>query len=90
MRLIISNAHIISPDVDISAGSVEVEAGKIKAVYEAGATLPKAGTCFCWSIGFIIRLWHYVHPCLCQAFALLCSLIRLKRKKQFELWAIVR
>ena len=43
MRLIISNAHIISPDVDISAGSVEVEAGKIKAVYEAGATLPKAG-----------------------------------------------
>ena len=42
MRLIISNAHIISPDVDISAGSVEVEAGKIKAVYEAAATLPEA------------------------------------------------
>lgn len=42
MRLIISNAHIISPDVDISAGSVEVESGKIKAVYEAAATLPEA------------------------------------------------
>ncbi|MDC1406657.1 amidohydrolase family protein, partial [Akkermansiaceae bacterium] len=42
MRLIISNAHIISPDVDISAGSVEVELGKIKAVYEAAATLPEA------------------------------------------------
>ena len=42
MRLIISNAHIISPDVDISAGSVEVEAGKIKAVYEAAASLPEA------------------------------------------------
>ena len=42
MRLIISNAHIISPDVNICAGSVEVEAGKIKAVYEAAATLPEA------------------------------------------------
>ena len=42
MRLIISNAHIISPDVDISTGSVEVESGKIKAVYEAAATLPEA------------------------------------------------
>ena len=42
MRLIISNAHIISPDVDISVGSFEIEAGKIKAVHEAGATLPEA------------------------------------------------
>ena len=42
MRLIISNAHIISPDVDISSGSIELEAGKIIAVHEAGAALPKS------------------------------------------------
>ena len=41
MRLIISNAHIISPDIDISSGSIELEAGKIIAVHEAGASLPK-------------------------------------------------
>lgn len=42
MRLIISNAHIISPDIDISSGSIELEAGKIIAVHEAGAALPKS------------------------------------------------
>ena len=42
MRLIISNAYIISPDVDISSGSIELEAGKIIAVHEAGAALPKS------------------------------------------------
>lgn len=33
MRLIISNAHIISPDLDLPGASIEIEAGEIKAVH---------------------------------------------------------
>ena len=39
MRLIISNAHIVSPDVDIQCGSIVIEEGKIIAVHDSPQTL---------------------------------------------------
>ena len=40
MKTLITNAHIISPDVEIQGGAVEITAGKITAIYEDGADLP--------------------------------------------------
>lgn len=42
MKMVITNAHIISPDIEIEGGSLVLEAGKISAVLEAGAALPEA------------------------------------------------
>jgi N-acetylglucosamine-6-phosphate deacetylase len=42
MRLIISNAHIVSPDLDVECGSIEVEAGKITAVFDNARALSDA------------------------------------------------
>ena len=42
MRLIISNAHIVSPDLDVECGSIEVEAGKITAVFDDARALSDA------------------------------------------------
>ncbi|MCP5535900.1 MAG: N-acetylglucosamine-6-phosphate deacetylase [Akkermansiaceae bacterium] len=42
MKLLITNAHVISPDVEILGGALEIEHGKITAVYEAGGALPDA------------------------------------------------
>ena len=42
MKTLITNAHIISPDVEIQGGAVEIENGKIVALYEEGADLPAA------------------------------------------------
>lgn len=36
MKLLIHNAHVISPDIDIQGGSIEIEAGKITALHQAG------------------------------------------------------
>jgi N-acetylglucosamine-6-phosphate deacetylase len=42
MKTLITNAHIISPDVEIQGGALEIENGKITALYECDATLPEA------------------------------------------------
>ncbi len=42
MKSLITNAHVVSPDVEILGGAVEIEDGKIVAVHEAGAALPGA------------------------------------------------
>ena len=42
VKLLISNGHIISPDIEIRGGAIEVDAGKITAVYDSGAELPEA------------------------------------------------
>jgi len=41
MKTLIINAHIISPDVEMQGGAVEIENGKIIALYECDATLPE-------------------------------------------------
>lgn len=40
MKKLITNAHIISPDVEVPQGVVEINDGKIAAVHDAGASLP--------------------------------------------------
>jgi len=42
MKTLITNAHIISPDVEIQGGAIEIESGKIIAIYEDDAALPSA------------------------------------------------
>jgi N-acetylglucosamine-6-phosphate deacetylase len=42
MKTLITSAHIISPDVEILGGTLEIDDGKITAVHESGATLPDA------------------------------------------------
>lgn len=42
MKTLITNAHIISPDVEIQGGAIEIEAGKIAAIYDEDANLPSA------------------------------------------------
>lgn len=42
MKTLITNAHIVSPDVEIQGGAIEIEAGKIVALYEDSANLPEA------------------------------------------------
>ncbi|NWK57049.1 N-acetylglucosamine-6-phosphate deacetylase [Verrucomicrobiaceae bacterium N1E253] len=42
MKTLITNAHVVSPDVEIQGGAVEFEAGKITAIYDDGAELPAA------------------------------------------------
>ena len=46
MTTLITNAHIVSPDVEIENGTIEIADGKIVAVHEAGASLPAADTTF--------------------------------------------
>lgn len=42
MKTVITNAHIISPDVEIQGGAIEIDGGKITAIHEPGAALPDA------------------------------------------------
>ena len=42
MRLIISNAHIVSPELDVQGGSIVIEAGKIVAVDDSSQSLTDA------------------------------------------------
>ena len=42
MKTVITNAHIISPDVEIQGGTIEIDGGKITAIHESGAALPDA------------------------------------------------
>jgi N-acetylglucosamine-6-phosphate deacetylase len=42
MKKLITNAHIISPDVELHGGAVEIDGGKITAIHESGAALPDA------------------------------------------------
>ncbi|MGB2402787.1 MAG: N-acetylglucosamine-6-phosphate deacetylase [Akkermansiaceae bacterium] len=42
MRLIISNAHIVSPDLDIPSGMIVIESGKILSVDDGAQSLPHA------------------------------------------------
>lgn len=46
MTTLITNAHIISPDVEIENGSIAITNGRISAVYMAGEKLPAADTIF--------------------------------------------
>lgn len=46
MTTLITNTHIISPDVEIENGAIEISDGKIVAVHEAGSNLPAADTTF--------------------------------------------
>jgi len=46
MTTLITNAHIISPDVEIENGAVAITNGIISAVYKAGEKLPAADTTF--------------------------------------------
>lgn len=46
MTTLITNAHIISPDVEIENGSIAITDGIISAVYNAGEALPAADTTF--------------------------------------------
>ena len=45
MKTLISNARIVSPDLDIPAGSVLLENGRISAVFKPGETLPASDLC---------------------------------------------
>lgn len=42
MKTLITNAHIISPSIDIEGGAVLIEDSRITAVYAAGESLPEA------------------------------------------------
>jgi N-acetylglucosamine-6-phosphate deacetylase len=42
MSLLIKNAHLISPDVDMTGAALELENGLVKQVYAAGQKLPAA------------------------------------------------
>lgn len=42
MKTLITNAHIISPDVEIADGSIEIDGSQVAALHEAGADLPEA------------------------------------------------
>jgi len=44
MKTLITNAHIISPDVEIQGGAIEIENGKIVALYDSDTSLPEADT----------------------------------------------
>lgn len=46
MKTLITNAHIISPDLEIENGAIEITNGTISAVYQAGDTLPSADTSY--------------------------------------------
>ncbi|MCU0751256.1 MAG: N-acetylglucosamine-6-phosphate deacetylase [Akkermansiaceae bacterium] len=45
MKTLISNARIVSPDLDIPAGSVLLENGRISAVFKPGEILPASDLC---------------------------------------------
>jgi len=42
MKTLITNAHVISPDVEIEGGAIEITDGKIAWVHQPGDDLPKA------------------------------------------------
>jgi N-acetylglucosamine-6-phosphate deacetylase len=46
MTTLITNVHIVSPDVEIENGSIAITDGIISAVYQAGEELPAADTTF--------------------------------------------
>lgn len=46
MTTLITNAHIVSPDVEIENGSIAITDGIISAVYNAGEKLPAADTTY--------------------------------------------
>ena len=46
MTTLITNAHIVSPDVEIENGSIAITDGIISGVYKAGDSLPAAETTF--------------------------------------------
>ncbi len=46
MTTLITNAHIVSPDVEIENGAIAITDGIISAVYKAGEELPTADTTF--------------------------------------------
>ncbi len=46
MTTLITNAHIVSPDVEIENGSIAITDGIISAVYKAGEELPAADSTF--------------------------------------------
>ena len=46
MTTLITNAHIVSPDVEIENGTIAITDGMISAVYEAGEKLPAADSTF--------------------------------------------
>lgn len=46
MSLLIKNAHLISPDVDMTGAALELENGLVKQVYAAGQKLPAAAEVF--------------------------------------------
>ena len=46
MQTLITNAHIISPDLEIENGAIAIDNGKITAIYQAGESLPNADTVF--------------------------------------------
>jgi len=43
VKSLVLNGHIVSPDVEIPGGAIEIDDGKITAVYQAGEALPEAG-----------------------------------------------
>lgn len=42
MKSLVCNGHIISPDLEISGGAVEIDGGRISALHKPGAELPQA------------------------------------------------
>lgn len=42
MKTLVTNAHIISPDVEIEGGVIEIDGHKITAVHQSGTDLPQA------------------------------------------------
>lgn len=42
MKRLLTNAHVVSPDVELPNAAVEIDNGKITAVHDAGASLPAA------------------------------------------------
>ncbi len=46
MSFIIKNANIVSPDVEIKNGAIEIADGRITHIYQAGDVLPAATDCY--------------------------------------------